>query len=131
MNLYATPGPIVLTLKVALNANVKMAMRAMGSNALKSIYAHPQADVPMVNASFFKMLLGSYVDVTTVTEDWVTDNTTITSSIIEILFVRPRNQTPKKQLIAKRSVLTLMNVDMGTIDVILLPNVLILWVPIR
>ena len=50
MNLYVTPGPIVLILKAALNANVKMVMKVMGTNAPRSIYVHPQGDAIMVNA---------------------------------------------------------------------------------
>ena len=49
MNLYVTPGLIVPTLKVALNANVKMAMKVMDTNAPRLIYVHLQGDVIMVN----------------------------------------------------------------------------------
>ena len=72
VNLYVIPGPIVLILKVALNANVKMVTKVMVTNAPKSIYVHLQEGAIMVNARFSKMCMGSYVIVTLVIKDGVT-----------------------------------------------------------
>lgn len=49
VNLSVTLGLIVPTLKVALNANVKLVMKVMGTNAPRLIYVHLQGDVIMVN----------------------------------------------------------------------------------
>lgn len=49
VTLYVTPGLTVPTLKVVSNANVKMVMKVMGTNAPRLIYVHLQGDVIMAN----------------------------------------------------------------------------------